>query len=197
MQIGAAKNVVKDDDFLDPFIAQRAGESNFNKQFEKGTIGQILKKRNNGQQDALDKKIEEFMSFKNKIPQPEVRHEKGFNFKLDIQVSQVTLVVGGKTLLDNAVLKLVKGKKYGLVGRNGIGKTCLINSISRSEIEKFPTGIHILQVEQEVMGDEKSVLDHILDCDVERKSLLEELEEAKERDTKDMDAAETVAFNAR
>ena len=70
----------------------------------------------------------------------------------------------------------MRGKKYGLVGRNGIGKTCLINAISRAEIEKFPQGIHILQVEQEVEADTKSVLDHILDCDIERKALLEELE---------------------
>jgi ATP-binding cassette subfamily F protein 3 len=88
----------------------------------------------------------------------------------------VTLIVGGKVLLDMALLKLVRGKKYGLVGRNGIGKTCLINAISRAEIEKFPQGIHILQVEQEVEADTKSVLDHILDCDVERKDLLEEID---------------------
>lgn len=84
--------------------------------------------------------------------------------------------MGGKALLDGAQLKLVRGKKYGLVGRNGIGKTCLINAISRSEIEKFPQGIHILQVEQEVEGDNKTVLQHILDCDVERTALLKEFE---------------------
>ena len=130
------------------------------------------------------------MSFKKAIPQPEVVHEKGFNFKLDILCPKVDLVVGGKTLLDNAVLKLVKGKKYGLVGRNGIGKTCLINGISRSEIEKFPEGIHILQVEQEVVGDEKTVLDHILDCDVERKDLLHELECFQTADETDMSTEE-------
>lgn len=88
----------------------------------------------------------------------------------------MTLIVGGKALLDGAQLKLVRGKKYGLVGRNGIGKTCLINAISRSEIEKFPQGIHILQVEQEVEGDNKTVLQHILECDVERTDLLKEFE---------------------
>ena len=56
----------------------------------------------------------------------------------------VTLIVGGKALLDQATLKLTRGRKYGLVGRNGIGKTCLINAISRSEIDKFPQGLHIL-----------------------------------------------------
>jgi len=137
------------------------------------------------------------MSFKNKIPLPEVRHDKGNNFKLDIQVTGVTLIVGGKTLLDNAHLRLIKGKKYGLVGRNGIGKTMLINAISRSEIEKFPTDIHILQVEQEVVGDTKSVLDHILDCDVERNRLLKELKKITNRDETDMEKSEKEAATKR
>jgi ATP-binding cassette, subfamily F, member 3 len=84
------------------------------------------------------------MEHKAKVPPPEVRHNAGNNFSQDINLPSVTLIVGGKALLDGAQLKLVRGRKYGLVGRNGIGKTCLINAISRSEIEKFPQGIHIL-----------------------------------------------------
>lgn len=68
------------------------------------------------------------------------------------------MLAGGKPLLGGATLRLNRGKKYGLIGRNGIGKTTLINAISRSEIEKFPQGIHILQVEQEVQGDDITVL---------------------------------------
>ena len=54
-------------------------------------------------------------------------------------------------MLEQAQLKLVQGRKYGLVGRNGIGKTTLINAVTRKEIEKFPQNIHILQVEQEAI----------------------------------------------
>lgn len=94
-------------------------------------------------------------------------------------------------------MKLVRGKKYGLVGRNGIGKTCLINAISRSEIEKFPTNIHILQVEQEVESDAKSVLNHIMDCDVERKKLLEDMDEIAKIDDSELDADEKAAMGKR
>jgi ATP-binding cassette subfamily F protein 3 len=97
-------------------------------------------------------------------------------------IPNLTLIIGGKPLLEAATLKLVRGRKYGLVGRNGIGKTCLINAISRSEIERFPEGIHILQVEQEVEGDDKTVLQHLLDCDVERNRLLDELQSLKDQD---------------
>ena len=101
-------------------------------------------------------------------------------------VTGVTLIVGGKSLLENATIKLVKGKKYGLVGRNGIGKTMMINAISRSEIDKFPSDIHMLQVEQEVVGDEESVLSHILGCDVERTNLMEEMQELTTADESTM-----------
>lgn len=96
------------------------------------------------QKDALDKKIAEFMTHKQKIPPPCVKHDKGTAFIKDIMIPNVTIIVGGKTLLDGASLKLIRGRKYGLVGRNGIGKTCLINAISRGEIEKFPAGVHTL-----------------------------------------------------
>ena len=83
------------------------------------------------------------------------------------------------------MLKLVKGKVYGLVGRNGIGKTSLINAISRGEIEKYPQNVHTLQVEQEIEGDDITVLQHILNCDVERNELLERLAELSAIDEAD------------
>lgn len=94
-------------------------------------------------------------------------------------------------------MKLVRGKRYGLIGRNGIGKTCLINAISRQEIEKFPTNIHILQVEQEAEADEKSVLDHILDCDVERRALMAEFDEINAIDDSKMKNKEKSALGSR
>jgi ATP-binding cassette subfamily F protein 3 len=94
-------------------------------------------------------------------------------------------------------LKLVRGRKYGLVGRNGIGKTCLINSICRHEIEKFPKNIHVLQVEQECPSDDTSVLDHILNCDVERSALLAEMNSLTKSKDEDMDKDEKAMKTAR
>jgi hypothetical protein len=42
------------------------------------------------------------------------------------------------------------------------------------DIEKFPKNLHILQVEQETEGDDITVLQHVLNCDVERERLLKE-----------------------
>lgn len=92
----------------------------------------------------MDKKIQEFKNLKSKVPEPEVKHDLSDSFKTDLLIQGVTVIAGGKPLLEQATLKLVKGRKYGLVGRNGIGKTTLINAICRKEVEKLPKDIHIL-----------------------------------------------------
>ena len=185
-QLQQKSNAIKDDDFLDPFTGIDRTKAQQNSQFEAGKVIQASAKAQAKAKDALDKKIQEFMSHKHRIPKPEVRHDKGDGFKKDIYVQGVSIIVGGKTLLDSATVKFVKGRKYGLVGRNGIGKTCLINAISRGEIEKFPKDVHILQVEQETESDNITVLQHILNCDVERQDLMEKLDELTQMDHADM-----------
>jgi len=49
------------------------------------------------------------------------------------------LIVAGKNLIDNARVQLNQGYKYGLVGRNGIGKTQLMGALARGEFDKMPT----------------------------------------------------------
>ena len=78
------------------------------------------------------------MATKSKVPPPEVMHDKSDNIKSDIYLQNVTVIAGGKALLDKATVRFTRGRKYGLVGRNGIGKTTLINALCRKEIEKMP-----------------------------------------------------------
>ena len=51
----------------------------------------------------------------------------------------------------------------------------------------MPQNLHILQVEQEVVGDDISVLNHVLSCDIERLDLMKELAELSAKDTKEME----------
>jgi len=171
---------VREDDFYDPLLAGEKpnADGNYNKSEDrlqwkaKKDAKFVLKQQE--EKDALDKKIQEFMNTKKKVPPPRVMHDKSDNSKADIYLPSVTLIAGGKALLDKGVVRLSRGRKYGLVGRNGIGKTTLINALCRKEIEKMPQNLHILQVEQEVVGDDVTVLDHVLGCDVERLELLKE-----------------------
>lgn len=56
---------------------------------------------------------------------------------MDFFVENITLVIGGRTLIENARISLAYGRKYGMIGRNGIGKTCLLSAIARAEFEKM------------------------------------------------------------
>lgn len=59
------------------------------------------------------------------------RDRQGSGKSNDLILENISLVIAGKTLLEATNLKLAYGKKYGLVGRNGIGKTCLMNALAR------------------------------------------------------------------
>lgn len=79
-----------------------------------------------------------------------------------------------------AELLLVYGHKYGLVGRNGIGKTTLLKMISSGQLI-IPNNISMLSVEQEVDGDDTLVIDSVLACDNKRTEILEEERSLQEK----------------
>ncbi|KAI9839954.1 MAG: hypothetical protein M1819_000146 [Sarea resinae] len=93
----------------------------------------------------------------------------------DIKVDGVDVSIGGKRILSDTSLTLAYGRRYGLVGQNGIGKSTLLRALSRRELA-IPTHISILHVEQEITGDDTPALQAVLDADVWRKHLLHEQE---------------------
>ena len=93
----------------------------------------------------------------------------------DIQVNGVSLDLdNGKRLLDSADIRFTYHRRYGLVGKNGIGKTTLLKAIASFGIEGFPRHHRVLHVRQEIKGTENSVLQTVLEADVERNTLMEE-----------------------
>lgn len=62
----------------------------------------------------------------------------------------------------------------GLVGRNGTGKTTFLRYMALHAIDGIPNNCQILHVEQEVVGDDTTALQCVLNSDVERTQLLEE-----------------------
>lgn len=99
----------------------------------------------------------------------------------DIRIDTFDLYVGdGQRILSDTQLSLSYGHRYGLVGQNGIGKSTLLRALSRRELN-IPKHISILHVEQELRGDETTVLKSVLDADVWRKQLLNEEVKINER----------------
>jgi ATP-binding cassette subfamily F protein 3 len=72
-----------------------------------------------------------------------------------------------------ASLTLAHGRRYGIIGRNGVGKSTLLRHIAMREVP-IPAHISILFVEQEIIGDDTLALDSVLRADVWRHHLLGE-----------------------
>ncbi len=66
-------------------------------------------------------------------------------------VSDGATSLSSKLLLDGATLKLLAGHVYGLVGRNGVGKSSLLRRIHARQISGFPTHITSVYIPQEGM----------------------------------------------
>eukprot|EP00537_Pseudo-nitzschia_pungens_P019192 CAMPEP_0172411862 /NCGR_PEP_ID=MMETSP1061-20121228/77609_1 /TAXON_ID=37318 /ORGANISM="Pseudo-nitzschia pungens, Strain cf. pungens" /LENGTH=908 /DNA_ID=CAMNT_0013148077 /DNA_START=193 /DNA_END=2919 /DNA_ORIENTATION=- len=83
---------------------------------------------------------------------------------------------GGPNLLSGANLILARGRRYGLMGRNGCGKTTFLTALSKRKIEcddsdgGVPTNVRMLLVRQEIIGNEWSAVDTVLKSDVQRES---------------------------
>ncbi|XP_042446932.1 ABC transporter F family member 3-like [Zingiber officinale] len=92
----------------------------------------------------------------------------------DIHMENFTVSVGGKDLIQDASVTLSFGRHYGLVGRNGTGKTSFLRHMAMHAIDGIPKNCQILHVEQEVTGDDTTPLQCVLNSDVERLRILEE-----------------------
>ncbi|XP_045619070.1 ATP-binding cassette sub-family F member 3 [Procambarus clarkii] len=103
----------------------------------------------------------------------------GCNTK-DIRIESFDVAFGDKVLIQNATISLAFGRRYALVGRNGLGKTTLLRMIA-SRTLRIPNHISILYVEQEVVGDDTIALESVLECDIQRKTLLDREKEVQAR----------------
>lgn len=99
---------------------------------------QQFAQRKYDEQAAVELQIDAMIATKEKVPPPEVMHDKSELYQADIFLPGVTIIAGNKLLIEDATVKLTKGRKYGLIGRNGTGKTTLINAICRKELDKMP-----------------------------------------------------------
>ncbi|KAJ2743430.1 ATP-binding cassette, regulator of translational elongation [Coemansia sp. BCRC 34301] len=89
----------------------------------------------------------------------------------DVKLGGFDISYAGKRILTNSSVHLVYGRRYGLIGRNGIGKSTLLRNIAHRELA-VPTYISILFVEQEMIGDDTSAIRSVLKADIFREQLL-------------------------
>jgi elongation factor 3 len=84
----------------------------------------------------------------------------------DLCNCQFSLAYGAKILLNTATLRLKRGHRYGLCGKNGTGKSTLMRAITNGQVEGFPSPdeVRTFYVEHDIDGTEEdtSVLQFIL-----------------------------------
>ncbi|XVF47264.1 hypothetical protein PTKIN_Ptkin03bG0095400 [Pterospermum kingtungense] len=92
----------------------------------------------------------------------------------DVTIDNFCVSARGKELLKNASLKISHGKRYGLVGPNGMGKSTLLKLLAWRKIP-VPKNIDVLLVEQEVVGDDRTALQAVVSANEELLRLREEV----------------------
>ena len=102
-----------------------------------------------------------------------------------LRLENISYSVAGRPLIEEASAVIPDGHKVGLVGRNGTGKTTLFNlirgtlALDAGDIG-LPRRARIGGVDQEVPGNEVSLIDTVLAADTERATLLAEAETAQD-----------------
>ena len=98
-------------------------------------------------------------------------------------ISDLTIRLGGRTLLDGADLTVDPGRRIGLVGRNGAGKSTLLRAIA-GEIAldggeiRLAARARMATVSQQAPDGPQSLTETVLQGDRERLALLAEVETA-------------------
>ena len=93
-----------------------------------------------------------------------------------ISFDNISLMRGRQTLLRDVSLMLPKGRRTGVIGRNGCGKTSLFLVISgeipleRGEI-RMPAGLRCSTMSQETPGSSRTALDFVIDSHKEYRRL--------------------------
>ncbi len=104
-----------------------------------------------------------------------------------LHINDITYRIAGRTLFEAATVRVPKGHKAGLVGRNGTGKSTLFRLIA-DDIHPDDGAIsvnasaRIGMVAQDAPDGPESLLDTVLAADIERASLMAEAETAADPD---------------
>ena len=113
----------------------------------------------------------------------------------DIKVQNLTIRAKGKILLDRTNLTVTAGRRYGLAGPNGKGKSTLLRMIARRQVP-VPEGLDVLLVEQEIVGDDRTALAAVVAADAKLMALRAEEAEITARAEREGDGDASATADA-
>ncbi|GAB1219559.1 hypothetical protein ENUP19_0118G0036 [Entamoeba nuttalli] len=94
----------------------------------------------------------------------------------DVKQDNISIAYGKHLILEDADLTLAHGRRYGLIGRNGCGKSTLMRVIATRNVA-IPDNMTMQFIEQEVDGDDRSVYQTVYEANVELVQLYADLAE--------------------
>ncbi|CAI5672876.1 unnamed protein product [Oreochromis niloticus] len=100
----------------------------------------------------------------------------------DVHISSLSLTFHGQELLADTSLELNSGRRYGLIGLNGTGKSMLLSAIGHREIP-IPEHIDIYHLTREMAPSEKTALQCVMEVDEQRIMLEKEAERLAHEDS--------------
>ena len=104
-----------------------------------------------------------------------------------ISVNQISLQRGGKTLLENASLKVHSRQRIAIIGVNGCGKSSLFqlllgNIHCDAGSVDVPARLRLAHMAQEIKSIERAAREYIIDGHTQLRELEEQLQEAEKKD---------------
>jgi ATP-binding cassette, subfamily F, member 3 len=100
-----------------------------------------------------------------------------------LSMSDISIRIAGRLLIDSSTVQIVPGARVGFVGRNGVGKSTLFHAIrgdlpTESGSITLPPRWRIGSLAQEAPDGPESLINVVLKADLERDALLHEAETA-------------------
>ena len=101
-----------------------------------------------------------------------------------LSISDISIRLAGRLLIDQATVQITPGSRVGLVGRNGTGKSTLFRAIrgelaTESGTITIPPRWRVGSLAQEAPNGPESLVEIVLKADLERDALLREADTAR------------------
>lgn len=94
----------------------------------------------------------------------------------DVHMINMSITFHGAELLTDTKLDLNNGRRYGLIGLNGCGKSSLMSALGNRELP-IPDHIDIFHLQREMPPSDKTAMECVMEADAERHRLEKEVEE--------------------
>jgi ATP-binding cassette subfamily F protein 3 len=104
-----------------------------------------------------------------------------------LNLTDITVRLGGRTIIDGATAKLPPRSRVGLIGRNGAGKTTLVRVIAGmlepdTGSVDMPRGSRLGYIAQDAPSGQSTPFETVLAADIERAALMHEAETSHDPD---------------